>query len=102
MGRRPISFNDFKNWMSEQKDLSDFFSIDTISVDTNIGKKAVAKASEKKILERIETESDPDVVVQDFLANGGVVQSIEEQKVWIEVNSGTFALPRFCVKIPKS
>lgn len=102
MSHRRLSVHDFKNWLSGQKDLSEFFNIGLDKDDPNekfIGKAARPKVSEQKLLERIETEDDPESIVMEFVENGGTVLTVEGKKVQIEVESGTFYIPRFCIKI---
>jgi hypothetical protein len=104
MSTRRLSLHDFKNWLVEQKDLSEFFNIGMDREDPYekyIGKEVRTKVSEQKLLERIETEDDAEIVVAEFAENGGAVLSVEEKRIQIEVDSGTFFLPRFCVKIMK-
>lgn len=105
MTKRPLSVSDFKKWISEQKDLSDFFNIGLDKEDPKekyIGNGVRSKVGEKKLLERIETEDDHETVVREFLEDGGTLLSIEPKKVQIEVESGTFYIPRFCVKVQKN
>lgn len=104
MSTRRLSLHDFKNWLAGQKDLSDFFNIGMDREDPYekyIGKEVRTKVSEQKLLERIETEDDAETLVTEFVENGGAILSVEEKRVQIEVDSGTFFLPRFCIKIMK-
>ena len=101
---KQLSLNDFKNWLSEQNGMSEFFNISKDPEDPNerfIGNEVRPKVSEGKLLERIKTEEDAEQLVQEFIEDGGVVLSIEGKKVNIQVESGEFALPRFCVRIRK-
>lgn len=104
MSNKHLSLHDFKKWFVEQKDMSDFFSIglDRESpYEEYIGKEVRPKVSDTKLLERIETEDDAEVLVDEFIENGGSVLSIEDKKIQIEVESGSFYIPRFCVRIRK-
>jgi hypothetical protein len=106
MKNKPISLNEFKNWLEGQQDLGGFFNInrDKIVEEENekyIGHRCRSKVSEKKLLERIETDEDAEQLVREFAESGGTVLNVEEKKVQIEVESGTFYMPRFCVKIKK-
>ena len=105
MNHRPLSLSDFKNWMTEKNGMSEFFKIGKdFEEDPNqkyIGNKVRSKVGESKLLERIESNDDTDILVQEFLENGGTVLSIEGKQVQIEVESGEFTIPRFCVKIKK-
>ena len=107
MSNKYLSLNDFKNWIGEQKELVDFFNLGLDKPDTNdelIGNKVKSKVGEEKLLERIEPEGnmDAETLVEEFLEEGGTVLGIEEKKVLVEVESGSFYIPRFCVKIKKS
>jgi hypothetical protein len=104
MSTNRLSLHEFKKWFSEQKDMSNFFNIGLDREDPNdkfIGKEVKSKVSDQKLLERIETEDDPDILVAEFLETGGTILAVEEKKVHVEVESGTFFIPRFCVKVKK-
>lgn len=106
MSNRPLSLKDFKNWMTNQPELTEFFNIgmgkDEDPNEKYIGKGVKAKVSTEKLREKIETEDDADELIEEFIEEGGTVLTVEGKKVQIEVESGTFYLPRFCVKIHKS
>ncbi len=96
------SFHGFKNWMSQQKELSVFFNVDdSDSNDKFIGKSCCAKVAEQKLLDNIDTNGSADQLINDFLDNDGVIMEIEDKRILIEVESGTFWLPKFCVKPKK-
>ena len=107
--KKPISLHDFKNWLSNQPDMNEFFNIGAMSEDEPerkyqkyIGCDVVAKVSSRKLIEKIETEgSDPEALIEEFVADGGVVSDVEGKNVIIEVESGSFSLPRFCVTLRK-
>lgn len=102
---KSFSLNDFKSWLSQQPDLSGFFDLSnrTNPGDELIGCEVHAKVSGKKLLEKIQSENvDPEILVEDLLENGGVVVSLDGKNLLIEVESGSFYLPRFCVRIVKS
>jgi len=104
MSAKRLSVHDFKNLLSEQKDLSEFFNIGLDKenpYDKYIGNEVYSKVSEQKLLDRIETEEDAETLVREFLEDGGTVLGIEGKKIQIEVESGSFEIPRFCVKIRK-
>lgn len=106
MNNKPMSLNEFKNWLDKQNDLGLFFTInrDKIVEDDNekyIGNTCRSKVSEKKLLEKIKTDEDAKQIVREFVEEGGTVLGIEGKNVQIEVESGTFSLPRFCVKMKK-
>ncbi len=96
------SISDFKNWFSDQKGMSDFFNFQADPNEKYIGNPVKPKVSEGKLLERIECEEDAEQLIAEFKAEGGTVISIEDKKVQVEVDSGEFLIPRFCVKIKKT
>ena len=95
---RHFSVQDFKEWISEQEDVSDFFEIDHTE-DKFSGKSVKSKVGKNKLLERIEADKDHELLVEEFLKQGGTVIVVEDKRVQIETDSGEFYLPRFCVKI---
>lgn len=105
MNKKPVSLQEFKNWLSDQKDLGKSFTIRREEIDNPdemyIGSKCRSKVCEKKLLEKIDTEEDPESVVREFLENGGSVIAVDGKKFQIEVDCGTFMIPRFCIKIKK-
>ena len=104
MIKQHLSVNDFKNWLSEQNGMSEFFSVIKDPEDPNekfIGNEVRSKVSEGKLLEKVRTEDNAELLVQEFFDDGGTVLSIEGKKVNIQVESGVMALPRFCVRIRK-
>jgi hypothetical protein len=104
MDSKYLSVNDFKNWLSEHKDTSDFFFGQNPENpnDKYIGMAVRSKVSGKKLLEKIETEyASSQQLVTEFVNGGGSVLGVEPKRVLIETESGEFYLPRFCVKITK-
>jgi len=102
MTNRPLSLSDFKNWLSEQKEMSEFFNIAKEAEDPNekyIGGAVKSKVSETKLLSKVETDDDAELLIREFLDDGGTILSIEGKRVNIEVESGVFSIPRFCVKV---
>ena len=100
-----LSVNGFRNWLSTQKDISDFFNIGLDRHDENeelVGKFVKARASTKKLLEKIECDADdPEILVEEFVHNGGTILEVQDKSLLIEVESGSFLLPKFCVKLKK-
>lgn len=102
--RRPLSVNDFKDWLTESEgDLCNFFvgQEQEKSADEYIGRSVKTKVSRKKLLERIETDGDAKDLIEEFIDDGGTVVEFKDKKIQIEVLGGKFILPRFCVKIRK-
>lgn len=67
-----------------------------------VGKQVVAKSSLRKLFERIELnddESSPEELIGDFTKNGGTITAVDGRNYLIETSTGTFYLPRFCVKL---
>jgi hypothetical protein len=53
-------------------------------------------------LQKIKSENDsidPEDLVDDFMENGGLILSTKGKNLYIESSSGSFYLPRFCVKV---
>jgi len=100
-----ITNKEFKKWLDGQKGLSAFSNISERvfkPVPDFIGKEAIAKVSRNKVLQRIKSENDnidPEDLVDDFMENGGLILSTKGKNLYIESSSGSFYLPRFCVKI---
>lgn len=102
---RSYSVNDFKHWLSQQQDVSKFFSIGLDRIDEEdelVGKRVKARVSANKLLEKIECdEDDPQSLLADFLKSGGSILESKDKRYLIEVESGSFSLPKFCVKVKK-
>ena len=99
-----ISLQDFKNWIAEQKDLSSFFNIGADQespYDKYVGKAVRSKVGKSKLMEKIDSENDAETMIDEFIEEGGTILTVEAKRVQIEVESGVFYLPRFCVKIVK-
>jgi hypothetical protein len=101
MTNRYRSISDFKDWFSDQKGMSDFFNFQADPNEKYIGNAVKPKVSEGKLLERIECDDDAEQLVAEFKSDGGTVVAIEGKRVHVEVDSGEFFIPRFCVKIKK-
>lgn len=107
MSHKYLSLQDFKTWLDGQKDLSEFFNLGLDREGPNdkfIGSEVRTKVGEQKLLERMETDNAEDIQVlaREFVEDGGTVLAIDGKKIQIEVDSGSFYIPRFCVKIRKS
>lgn len=103
MDRRSLSLHDFKKWMSDQKGMSEFFNIGDLENPNEkyVGKPVRAKVSEQKLIEKVEADDDVVRLVSEFVENGGTILAVEDRRIQIEVESGEFWAPRFCVKIQK-
>lgn len=101
-----FSMSDFKKWLSQQSDVSDFFDIKEEEEEHQakhanlVGSEAKPRVSKHKLMERIESdEGEAETVIDDFIENGGVVSDLSGKNLLIEVDSGSFYIPRFCVKL---
>lgn len=104
MATKKFILEDFKHWLSNQNDMPKFKNLGIAPQDSNdvyIGGHAKTRVCEKRLIERIKCDDDPETLVQEFIENGGQVISIDKKMVYIEGNSGNFYLPRFCIKIKK-
>lgn len=103
MGKRTnFSMTEFKEWMSQQAELSEFFNISDRKDESNsiVGSFASHKVSRKKLLERIEeSDGDPKRQIADLMENGAEIVGTNGKNVILEVNSGVFQLPRFCIRL---
>jgi hypothetical protein len=100
-----LSLQAFKSWLSEQKDLSQFFDIEgeeSSGKDKFAGSMIRSKVSKQKLMERIEADSNQEQMVDEFLSEGGSILAVDGKRVRVEVASGEFVIPRFCVKLIKN
>lgn len=93
----PFSLNDFKKWMSEQKE--NLFKRTSKASDL-VGHVVESKLSLKKLI----TKMDPDQgylqeMAKEFRQHGGTILEIEQNNLLVEVRSGTFRIPKFFVRI---
>lgn len=92
-----FSLNDFKKWMSSQTDKPTRKSRSHTEL---VGTMIESKLSVKRLMGKmIVDEGDTKELAEDFKAHGGiVVDSDKDENLLIEVDSGTFMLPKFFVK----
>ena len=103
MQNKRLSLQGFTDWMSEQKDLSSFFNLNAEPenpYDKYIGKRIETKVSKNKLMEKVDS-NDCEPLIDEFIEEGGTILAVEEKRVHVEVDSGEFYLPRFCVRIIK-
>lgn len=105
--RRVFSIGDFKHWLSQQKDLQEFFNLtspiqsEETEAEKLIGRAIVAKVSRRKLVERITAEDgDAVMLIDEFVSDGGTIIGLGKD-IQVEVESGTFSIPRFCVRLVK-
>jgi hypothetical protein len=100
-----FSLHDFKNWLSGQSDLNEFFDLSNRTAgsrpgDEMVGCEVYAKVSTKKLMEKIEPEEgDAETLIEDLVENGGMVLSVDGKNLLVEVETGSFLIPRFCVRL---
>ena len=104
MGRTPkFNFNEFKDWFTKQGDVEEFFEIDKENdnpLSKFVGHDTTSKVSKNKLLETIESASGDEVeLIDEFYQDGGVITDVNGKNLCIKTNSGSFELPRFCVKV---
>jgi hypothetical protein len=100
MSKKPsFSLFGFKKWISEQKDLSEFFDVD--DVDSGIiGESINSRVSPKKLMIKSKPgEGELEDLVEEFANDGGIVLESNEKYFLVEVSSGNFYVPKFYVKL---
>jgi hypothetical protein len=91
----PFSFHDFKKWML--KNATNEFHIQ--SHKKGIGVEVEPKVGLKKLLNRMQAEEGSVLeMARDFRTNGGQIVEIDDPLVMVEVSSGTFIIPRTCIR----
>jgi len=83
--------------------MEEFFELnqeESNPLDKYIGESARPKVGKNKFLDRIQEASTEEFeLVEDFFENGGDIIDTNDENLCIEVGSGTFEIPAFCVKI---
>jgi len=89
-----FSLNDFKKWMSKQK-------VEYVRKPRYKGYFAESKLGFKRLVGKIEAEDGILIeLAKDFRKNGGIIlDCASDNLLTIEVNAGTFRIPKFFVKI---
>jgi hypothetical protein len=105
-GERPsFSLHDFKGWLAEQKDMSEFFNIEKplpSKIEGFIGMNVIPKVGLKKLLEKAHADDgDAEQMVHELMEDGGVIVDIKGKELLVEVDSGCFYIHRFCVRLVK-
>lgn len=101
MGRPDIPLNDFKDWLSQQDSFKSFNLKLEEPLSENIGKFVRAKVSEKKLAQRIDDHkgAEPEELIAELLEGGGTIVGDDGKYLVVQVESGTFQMPKFCLKI---
>lgn len=99
-----FSIYQFKKWLDENT--SGLPTLDLNKVEADIdkaeGSPVYSKVSDEKILERMDNAkgAKKEVLLAEFKSNAVVVKSYGK-RVTVMTESGTFSIPRFCVRIDK-
>jgi hypothetical protein len=93
-----FSVEEFKKWMQSQKESSPHFVSPSKKKDDVIGLTVESKISTLRLMEKIQTEGNPHILARDFRRNGGIIREANGSIFLIEVNSGTFYIPRCFVR----
>lgn len=99
-----FSIYQFKKWLDENTSGLPTLNLNKIEtdIDRTLGSPAYAKVSDAKILERMDdiNGAKKEVLLAEFKSNATVLKSYGK-RVTIMTESGTFSIPRFCVRIDK-
>jgi hypothetical protein len=92
-----FSLNDFKKWMASQTDKPTRKSRNHAEI---VGTMIESKIGVKRLMSKmLVDEGDVRELAEDFKEHGGVVvDSDKDEILLIEVDSGTFMLPKFFVR----
>lgn len=92
-----FSLNDFKKWMASQTDKPSRKSRNHAEI---VGTMIESKISVKRLISKmIVDEGDTRELAEEFKEHGGVIlDSDKDENLLIEVDSGTFSLPKFFVR----
>jgi hypothetical protein len=101
-----FSVDDFRKWISEKQELSNFFNIqpnEGNEYDQFIGRETQSKVGGKKLFQKMEVnQGHKKELVMDFLENGGTITGVDGENCLVETTTGSFYVPRFCLKIRKN
>jgi hypothetical protein len=98
-GEPSFSLNDFKRWMETQQ--SPFNARRNSRLEEMVGKHVYPKLHVPKRLARRMTAEGGELseLVRDFCRAGGLVTRVDEHYLTVEVDSGSFAIPRYFVTL---
>ncbi len=90
-----FSLHDFKKWMAGQNDKP------ARQRSELIGLRVESKLSPKRLVKRIEIEEgDSKSLVKEFCHYGGVIIGVDDNRLLVEVEEGSFYVPKFfCKKV---
>lgn len=89
-----FSLQDFKKWMDNQNDQPKSRHAHLIGIHVE------SKLGTKRLVNKITlAEGDVDELAKEFKRDGGVILEVDEEcNLLIEVDSGTFTIPRYFVR----
>jgi hypothetical protein len=89
-----LNLDDFKKWMSSQKNNIEKPRIGLVGLQVESKLK-----NQKRLIKNIESyDGDIEEVTADFLEYGGIILEVNDRSFLIEVNSGIFNIHRCFVK----
>lgn len=87
MNHRNFSLEDFKKWMMEQQDAP--------STKNFVGTEVISKVSLRRLKDQMHPEDgELDDLAEAFKEEGGTVMDVDGKTFIVEVNCGTFSIPR--------
>ena len=92
-----FSLNDFKRWMASQKRQTS----ESPKKSRLVGRYAESKIGAKRLINHITAENGvAEELARDFRRYGGVIAEVDrDNTLLIEVESGTFRVPKFFCRI---
>lgn len=91
-----FSLNDFRKWIASKKDER------AEKKSPLIGRCVESKISAKRVAVRMTNEEGSSrKLAKEFKEFGGTIIGVEGDELLIEVDSGTFRIPKFLVRIAK-
>ena len=98
-GEPSFCLHDFKKWMEHQGDVPSMIRRPSRQEDWKGATVMPKLENSKRLVQKISIEEgDIQAVAKDFRRNGGLVVSIDQHYLVVEVDSGRFAIPKFFVK----
>ncbi len=89
-----FSIGGFKKWIKDHNEQHQTYP-EKKGIGDEVEPRVIAKRSEFHIM--IE-EGEANTLLNEFYSSGGKIIDIDNDYVMIEVTSGTFILPKFCVR----
>lgn len=99
-----FSIYQFKKWLDENNNGLPKLDLNKpkTDIDKTLGSPVYPKVSDEKILERMDdvTGAKKGILAEEFKSSATVLKNYGK-RVTIMTESGTFSIPRFCVRIDK-